>query len=190
MISRFIILLVTTIFYTGSVVAQSPQSTFTIIDSMSVVALSKCFQQVITPAEFSLHFTPHASQWLFKQNQQRILKTDMRINESSTNNFNITIADCAVRYTNHASERDSLQRTIRIELRPMYGLQLQQPVILQYTDIIARTDAPLAEMPKYEFTSAPVPTQPHSTWDDIVEPLVVLTTLATVVTLLFTVRSQ
>ena len=171
-------------------IAQTSQSTYTIVDSMSVVALQKCLNQLIKPTECSVHFTPHPSEWLFKQNLLRIEKTDININEKSTALLNITIADCAVRYTNY-SERDSLYRTIHIELRGSFGVvQLLQPVTLQYTDVIARTNVPLAEMPKYEFTTAPVPAQPPSTWDDIVEPLVVLTALATIVTLLFTVRSQ
>ena len=166
-------------------------SNFHCIDSLSFLAAQRVAAQLNAKrlTTFSVDCTPHSARWLVQQNMTRACaQLGMPIDPKGTV-LTVGIADCAVRYA-LATDRDSLQRISRVELRTTMPGQTFEDVVVQSTDLIARSEIPLAENPKYDFSSSVVPPAPRSTWDDIVEPLVILGVLATTVIVLFTVRSQ
>lgn len=169
--------------------AAQPVSNFSILDSLSLHLAQKAAISLHS-SNVALDIPNHSSAWLIRQNTIRAMAAhNISIHDSSKTVLHTGIAACGVQYALH-SERDSLLRTLRVELR--YAVDNTAPLLLSadYHDVIARSDIPLAESPRYEFSSSLPPPLPHSTWDEILEPLIVVAALATTVTLLFTVRSQ
>ena len=167
------------------------QSNFVLIDSLSFSVCKQLVSRIQKNEAVHIAATNHSSQWLIVQNTMRALKENsIAKSDSSGKNLNIGIADCGVRYLVHPTERDSLLRVSRVELRASFDGNSIEPVIAERQDCISRSDVAFLENPKHEFTSSLIPPAPKSTWDDILEPLVVVAALATTVVLLFTVRSQ
>ncbi|MCX7930209.1 MAG: hypothetical protein N2663_05760 [Chlorobi bacterium] len=101
----------------------------------------------------------------------------------------VAIADCAVRYALHPTQRDMLVRTITVDLRAL-GPEETYRTTYQHTDTLAREEILRVELPRSELTSSPVPSPPRSLWDDVLEPVIVVASVATTLLLLFTARSR
>ncbi len=172
-------------------VALCAASNFTIVDSLSLDAAQTLVRQLSERklSAVRLEVNEHAARWLIHQQVLRALSAAGIRNEEKAPLLHVGIADCAVRYA-PATDRDSLLRQARVELRATVSEQTLDPIVRQSSNSIARGDVGLVENPKYDFTSSSLPAQPRSTWDDLVEPLIILGALATTVIVLFTVRSQ
>ncbi len=156
-----------------------------------MLAAQQLRMQLQTKQAQTIHLScsEHPARWLVQQNVGRVLTQAGITFDTKAPTLHLGLADCAVRYM-QASDRDSLQRIARVEIRASLQGQPLEDIIVQSTDLVARSEVVLLENPKYEFSSSVVPPAPRSTWDDIVEPLVILAAVATSVIVLFTVRSQ
>lgn len=105
------------------------------------------------------------------------------------------IGDYAIRYHLYTNDADSLVRETRLWLTTMATTETasQQPSP-QYSaslrDTIARSDIPFVESRQYAYARAPVPDSPSGLYDDVVEPLLIISSAIITTILLFTVRSQ
>ena len=189
--TKQIILFLFALLVSGNSSLASVNSNFSLIDSLSQQAFARLCSRLDNSAKLRPRISDHPAQWLLRQNLQRAFEVcGFQPHDSSAPVLTIGVADCAVRYLLHASERDSLLRAARIEIRASLGDKIFDAIILESSDAIARSDVAMLENPRYDFCSSAVPVPPRSTWDDVVEPLIILTALATTVVLLFTVRSQ
>ncbi len=165
---------------------------FQIQDSLLKLAAQQVRTQlaaVRSPA-LRLRCSDHPARWLVEQQLRSALgEASLVTSDSSSGFLDVGIADVAVRYAS-VPDRDSLLRTIHVELRCAAAGRQLSDISLQRSDLVARSDQSLLENPGYAFCSAPLPAVQRSTWDDILEPVVVLAALATTVIVLFSVRSQ
>lgn len=159
------------------------RSNFSVLDSLiaravvAVIGSVQCDSVAVVP-------TDSPAQWLVAE---KLVASGIRVRPSAP--CIAAIADCAVRYALHPRARDSVERTFTVELRLMTPDTLTR-ASAHYRDYLARHDIPAAELPRSALTSSPVPPPPHSLWDDVLEPLVVVGSVATTLLLLFTVRSR
>ncbi|MCS7000734.1 MAG: hypothetical protein RML15_05540 [Bacteroidota bacterium] len=163
--------------------AAQVQTNFFLLDSLAqrsvaaFVAMFSCDSVVVVPPTSAAH-------WLIVE---KLLAHGIPVRPIAP--CTLAIADCAVRYGLHPSSRDSLQRTVTVELRTM-ALDTTQRIRFVHQDVLARSDVAAAELPRSDLTTSPVPPPPRSLWDDILEPVIIVASVATTLLLLFTVRSR
>lgn len=159
------------------------RTNFSILDSLSSIAIAQiagipgCDSLAVVPVESALR-------WLVVE---KLIARGITVRPSAP--CTLAIADGAVRYGLYAPSRDSIERTSRVELRVL-ALDSTRTIAVDWRDVLARSDIALAELPRSELTRAPVPPMPRSLWDDLLEPVVVVASVATTLLLLFTVRSR
>ncbi len=164
------------------VFGQVPTNFF-LLDSLSTHAVRElvktgmCDSAAIVPME-------SGARWLVVEKWTALGKT-----VSAHPLCTLAIADCAVRYTLYPASRDSIERQARVELRLLSSSGVQR-AIAEHRDTIARSDLVTVELPRSELTSSPVPPPPRSLWDDLLEPVVIVASVATTLLLLFTARSR
>ncbi|MCX8052037.1 MAG: hypothetical protein N3B17_09130 [Chlorobi bacterium] len=158
------------------------RTNFSLLDSMVARAVSDlpcggCDSAVVLPYQ-------SAARWL-------VVEKWIASGKTTTENARCTlaIADCAVRYALHPTERDSVIRTVTVDVRLMTPDTTCRSMS-QYADTLAREDIVAVELPRSELTSSPVPPPPRSLWDDLLEPVVIVASVATTLLLLFTARSR
>jgi len=156
---------------------------FALLDSLSqqavrhIIEHRRCDSATIVPPDA-------VARWLIVEKWIHAGKT-----VSAAAPCTLAIADCAIRYANYPNSRDSLERHARVELRllPPDGAFR---AIAEYCDTIARSDVAAVELPRSELTTSPVPPPPRSIWDDVLEPVVIVASIATTLLLLFTARTR
>ncbi|KXB97060.1 MAG: hypothetical protein AA908_08965 [Chlorobi bacterium NICIL-2] len=159
------------------------RTNFSILDSLTSAAvrqvgsISSCDSVAVVPMESALR-------WLVVE---KLSGRGIAIRASAP--CTLAIADGAVRYGLYAPSRDSIERTARVELR-LLAFDSTHTIAVEFQDVLARADIALAELPRSELTAAPVPPLPRSLWDDLLEPVIVVASVATTLLLLFTVRSR
>ncbi len=165
-------------------------SNFDLLDSLSKNCAQSVAEQVPAQSNIKLSVSDHAARWIVYQHLLRALnERHVTVSDTASTLLDVGIVDCAVRYA-LCNDRDSLRRTLNVELRATLGKQELSSVHRSLQDVFARSELNLIEVPRYEFSSSIAPTQPRSMWDDILNPLIVLGAMATTVILLFSVRSQ
>ena len=174
-----------------SAASTAPASNFNIVDSLSLLAAQALCTQLSLHhiGSINVQCSEHSARWLVQQNMQRALAKAGLNNDPKAATLTLGIADCSTRYVLMA-ERDSVVRNVHVEFRASVADRVFDTQQYSYSDVIARADIALLESPKYDFSSSVAPAVPRSTWDDLVEPLIILGALATTVIVLFSVRSQ
>jgi hypothetical protein len=159
------------------------RTNFSVLDSLTsaavaeIASISGCDSLAVVPVESALR-------WLVVEKL-----TGLGIAVRASAPCTLAIADGAVRYGLYAPSRDSIERTGRVELRFLVP-DSTRTIAVEWRDVLARTDIARAELPRSELTTAPVPPMPRSLWDDLLEPVIVVASVATTLLLLFTVRSR
>jgi len=163
--------------------AAQVRSNFALLDSLIAVAVAatldsaRCDTVAVVPLESALR-------WLVVEKYRA-----HGVTVGSSAPCTVAIADGAVRYALYTASRDSIERSVRVELRLLDDHGTSR-AIAEWHDVLDRTDIALVELPRSELTSAPVPPPPRSFWDDVLEPVIVVASVATTLVLLFTVRSR
>lgn len=111
------------------------------------------------------------------------------------NLLDILIDSIYVKFENDINSDDKLIRKIEIIISVIYTDEenkINEPERIRksYTDNIYRDQAANIMNESYPFTLADLPEEPPSFWRDILEPAVIIGSVAAVVILLFTVRSD
>ncbi len=156
---------------------------FFLLDSLSAQAVQElvsagvCDSAAVVPTESN-------ARWLVVEKWSAMGKT-----VSSFSPCTVAIADCAIRYMLHPPSRDSIVRHARVELRLLSSAGVHR-AIAEHRDTIARSDLVSVELPRSELTASPVPPPPRTLWDDLLEPVVIVASVATTILLLFTARSR
>ncbi|GIV54767.1 MAG: hypothetical protein KatS3mg039_1285 [Candidatus Kapaibacterium sp.] len=157
---------------------------FSLLDSLSTQAVSQLLQHHLLCDSVTIVPLDAVARWLIVEKWKAAGK---EITPAAP--CTVAIADCTIRYALHATERDSLQRQARVELRLLWAWGVHRAVAV-YHDTIARSDLAAVELPRSELTTSPVPPPPRSVWDDLVEPVVIVASVATTLLLLFTARTR
>ena len=162
------------------------RSNFTILDSLAGRAAEHIVHTLGRRAFATLDIPDHPGRWLVKDQLHRVISLT---SSHQAPPLEIRIVECDVVYRAW-TDKDSVSRTCRIELRASSPDTVALSSIQEYSDVIGRRDIVEAETPRHDITNAIVPPPRSTVWDEIMEPLVIVSALATTVVLLFSVRSQ
>jgi hypothetical protein len=185
-------------------VDNSLKPNFTILDSLSgeaTAGLCKYFKENrFDTINISLNNAPAA--WLIMQHllSDSVCKGLVFIqNDSNKKNYkinvNIHIIESGISYKIMSSDSDSLFRNAKITIKADYLSEKNEikaiPAIEKScSDKIDRKDIPFIESREHNFANSPVPEPETTFFEDIAEPVIVITTAIITVVLLFTVRSN
>jgi len=146
-----------------------------------------------------LEITAHPAKWLLRNKLLRVITLDscIIVNDSlkQVNKFfEISINNLSVKYLNSKLSSDSLDREILINIS---GLKRNNDKIepleeyrCLFRDRIARDNVESVDSKQYDFTTSPVPVQEKTFFEEIVQPVILITSTIVAVVLLFTVRSN
>jgi hypothetical protein len=123
--------------------------------------------------------------------KKNICITSLR--DDKSNVLNIIIKDVDVRYGLYKGSKDSVSRNIKVEMGGTYQNNTGQLLVIEskiesFNDVIARDDIDNIKS-FHKFANARVPEVPKTLFEEITEPLIIVTSAIIVVVLLFTVRS-
>jgi hypothetical protein len=150
---------------------------------------------------FNLNVKHHPADWLVTQyliSKKNCNNIVFIKNDSLKNNYpelNIQIINLGVYYSLDSNNNDSLNRIFIVNIRSNYVNKNNQIIPLpdiekKYFDKISHDDIPFIENNSYPFATAPVPEPKRTFFEEVAEPLIVVTSAIVTVVLLFTVRSK
>jgi hypothetical protein len=105
------------------------------------------------------------------------------------------VKDYSVNYYIYPKNNDSLIRQFNISIESSIIGKIASDTNavrtnkISYTDTISRQDIPYIENPEYKFAYMPLPKPQRTFWQDITQPVLIITTAIITIILLFTVRS-
>ncbi|MCL5990980.1 MAG: hypothetical protein M1419_02630 [Bacteroidetes bacterium] len=146
-----------------------------------------------------LDITAHPAKWLLSDKLIRLLAHDSCvISGDSTKNvsrfYQININNINVKYLNNSNSQDSLDREILIYISGTKRIKDKIEPLDEYKgsfmDRIARDNVESVNSKQYDFASSPVPLQEKTFFEEIVQPVILISSTIVAVLLLFTVRSN
>jgi len=179
-------------------IGSTPISNIEVLDSLSKNATDKINQFLINHNLNSVFVSVDETEgnWLLTehlfQNNKIKLLTPQTHNKETFPLIEIHTKELKIEYSLHENS-DSLNRTGKIELTAFLKTKEKTEIIdslnFVYNDKISCLDADLIKG-KYPFANPKIPEREHTFWENIVEPVVIITTAIITVVLLFTVRSN
>ena len=193
----------TTISIQNLVSKNSIRTNFEILDSLSKTISEKIIENVIKHniSKLTLLITNHSSSWLLEQNivavgNEKSLQFYNHKSDSINSSLNLNIIKSGIGYLNLDKSRDSIIRVIHYEINGTISRSISNELIpinnisSVYQDTLSRDDVNLIEHNSYDFSKSSVPEPPKSFFDEITEPLIIVSSAIIVIVLLFSVRSQ
>lgn len=175
--------------------AEEVRTNFTILDSLTKAAIQQlCAASGVESDSIVCSVKEHAAEWLVTARLAEYCpKIHLRAPTPSTGTLGIT--SFGVRYERLTAYDDSLRRICTVAfagtfIRKSGELAAFPATTVSHADIIAISDITSAESGGYDFSRGAIPQRDSGFMKDIIEPLVIVSTAALTVLLLFTVRSQ
>ncbi len=176
-------------------IAGDVRSNFTILDSLTQTAARQlCATLTVQGDSIVCSIKEHPAGWLVTARLAEYCpKIHLRTPTVSTGTLGIT--SFGVRYERLSEYDDSLRRICAVAFAGTFIRQSGEvtafpATTITHSDVIALSDVTSAEAGGYDFSRGAIPARESGFMSDIVEPLVIISTAALTVLLLFTVRSQ
>jgi hypothetical protein len=198
-INIFLVLLLTC----PALYSQAPKlkTNFELLDSLVSLYAGNFFEIIkSTPqGKICLKFNDHPAKWLFtnkilEKNAGRYTFLTKDTNVADCPKIEISINDLSVKYLNEPESSDSLIRISNIKVSGSVetsGKLETLPVFSKTVkDTISRNDIEYVKSVQHDFANSPVPEPKKTLFEDIIQPLIIITTAAVSILLLFTVRSN
>ena len=193
--------LVIYILVSNTLFAQTPPKNIEIIDSLlslsaDEILVSLSSRNIMNP---SLFIAPDEADWLLKQKLlEKTLDFDIKFHEkrdSTTGKLEIRINIINVSYENLEDDYDLLKRKIQVFVTAIAtspaGLIEKSPVKTHSkNDTINRIQINYLQSKELSFTKGNVPEPPSSFFDEIAEPVILISSAIAAIILLFTLRSN
>ena len=181
-----------------SFAGENLRSNLDIIDSLADLTSREIISEIKAQGlkEIDLTVNEHnASELYFKS---LFKEKDITYNiktESNGKGLNLNIIRSNVSYEIYPESNDSLCRVIKTEVSAFIKDENGKVTNIkttnrEYRDKISREDVKLIESYQFDFTHAEVPERESTFFEDIAQPLIVITGALLTIVLLFTVRSS
>jgi len=194
----FIFLFITYFASTDLLIGSTPISNIEVLDSLSKNAANKIEQFISNHNLNSVYVSIDETEgnWLLAehllQNNKIKLLTPQSQSKETFPLIEIHTKELKIEYSLHENS-DSLFRTGKIELTAFFKTKEKTEIIdslnFVYKDEISSSDVDFIKG-KYPFANPKIPEREHTFLENIVEPVVIITTAIITVVLLFTVRSN
>ncbi len=194
----FIFLFITFLVSFNLLIGSTPISNIEVLDSLSKNAATKINQFIINHKFNSVFVSVDDTEgnWLLAehllQNNKIKLLTPQSQSKDSFPLIEIHTKELKIEYS-LLQNSDSLLRTGKIELTTFLKTKEKTEIIdslnFVFEDEISCSDVDLIKG-KYPFANPKIPEREQTFWENIVEPVVIITTAIITVVLLFTVRSN
>lgn len=173
---------------------------FDILDSLIKSRTDKISSEVTDKdlKKLYIEIQNHPALWLLKQDMiESLRKSNIETYDKKIENepmLVINIKKAEIIFINSENSNDSLNRHVKVELSSniVFPDGRTEPIsndLSEYTDVISRENVELIKS-DYEFANAPVPEKPKTFFEEVAEPIIVVTTAIITVVLLFTIRSS
>ncbi|TAL67900.1 MAG: hypothetical protein EPN82_12510 [Bacteroidetes bacterium] len=181
--------------------SNKPKSNYEIIDSLfqSYTDLFSGNQVLHKGETVKVEITSHPARWLLYDKLIRIIINDSCfISNDTTKNINhtyeININNVTVNYLNSKDFTDSLEREINVDIsgvrRNDGKIEPLEEFKSKFSDRIGREDAESVNSKQYDFASSAIPMEEKTFFEEIVQPVILISSTIVAVVLLFTVRSN
>lgn len=186
----------------GSVFCNEPLvDNFNIIDSLLTESSESIIKEIelVGIDRISIEINNHPASWLLIAHLHKIaLKRDIKLYERGTSdaiNLELWLFDATLNYNALKNRRDSLLRVVttkvsgRIVLKDKEAIKLPE-INYQHKDFISYSDIELINSKQHDFAKATPPPLEKNIWEELIEPIIFVSTAVVTVLLLFTIRSK
>ncbi len=197
---RILSLIIFLMFFAFIAKAGELSSNFDTLDSLVGEVAEEIGERVassgVTAA--NLKFNAHQGLWLLKSAvinscEKRDVKLFEKGKSEDAPELFIAVKNLGVNYKN-ADNSDTLRRLIQTDVSaylrlPEGEISASWEISREYSDLISRKDVTLVECSGHTIASAPVPMGKRSLFEELAEPIIIVSSAIIVVVLLFSIRS-
>lgn len=183
-----------------SIYSSQEPNNFDILDSLIKSQAEKIISEIDSKGikKIYIDIQNHHALWLVKQGMiESLHKHNIEIYDKAIENgitLHINIKKAELVFENNENSNDSLNRFVKVELSGniVYDdgkTELISNEISIYNDNIHRDNIDLIKS-EYDFANSPIPEKPKTFFEEVAEPIIIVTTAIITVVLLFTIRSS
>lgn len=115
--------------------------------------------------------------------------------ENTINEFNLEVLNYNIRYEIYEPNKDSLTRIIELQISAYIKNETGNYISIKipnyyFCDVVSRDDIEIIESRHSDLTKAKVPPIPTTFFEEVTEPLIIISGAIITIILLFTVRSS
>ncbi len=177
------------------------KTNFDILDSLVSLYSDNFYNNLkfIPGKKICIKFNEHPAKWIFEskilgKNEGRYSFQTGDTNHDNCLKLEVSINDFSIKYLNEPESSDSLIRIFNIKVTSNIELSGKLDALPQFTktikDTISRNDIDYVKSIQHDFANSPVPEPKKTMFEEIIQPLIIITSAAVSILLLFTVRSN